>query len=127
MLGNHRAYATIPASDIDRAKRWYEEKLAFKPSVEEDFGSIYQTADGTFFLLYPTEHAGKAPNTLMSLTSADIDADVAALKQKGVTFLDFDEGDLKTVDSIAAIGDFRGAWFRDSEGNILSIGDPPRT
>ncbi len=63
----------------------------------------------------------------MSLTSADIDADVAALKQKGVTFLDFDEGDLKTVDSIAAIGDFRGAWFRDSEGNILSIGDPPPT
>ncbi len=49
MLGNHRAYATIPASDIDRAKRWYEEKLAFKPSVEEDFGSIYQTADGTIF------------------------------------------------------------------------------
>ena len=44
-----------------------------------------------------------------------------ALRGKGVTFEDYDLPGLKTVNGIADLGDIRGAWFKDPEGNILSV------
>lgn len=125
MLGNRRAAATIPAADLDRAKKWYAEKLGLSPTQEMDAGAIYRLGEGSGFLLYPTEHAGKAPNTLMTFESSDVDGDVAALKERGVSFMDIDEGGLKTVNSVATLGDLKAAWFKDSEGNILAIGNAP--
>jgi catechol 2,3-dioxygenase-like lactoylglutathione lyase family enzyme len=123
MLAKYRVYATIPATDMQRAKRWYEEKLGLKPASEAEYGATYMLGDGTGFFLYPTEFAGKAPNTLMGFVSADVAKDVAALKKRGVKFEEYDMPGLKTVNSIATMGTVKGAWFKDSEGNILSIGD----
>src|SRR5690349_20661455 len=114
MLGGRRVYATIPATDIDRAKRWYEEKLGLKPARENPAGIAYELGGGTGFFLYQTANAGKAANTLMSFQAEDIVADVRALKQRGVAFEEYDMPGLKTVDSIATLGDLRGAWFKDS-------------
>ena len=126
MLGNRRANATIPTTDMERAKRWYEQKLGLKPSRETPVGCAYDTGGGTGFFLYPTPNAGKAPNTLMSFEAKDIVADVRALEERGVVFEEYDIPGLKTVDSIATLDSLRGAWFRDSEGNILAIGEEPR-
>jgi catechol 2,3-dioxygenase-like lactoylglutathione lyase family enzyme len=125
MLGSYRAYATIPAGDLARAKRWYEDKLGLKPARETPAGLMYTLGGGTGFLLYPTQFAGKAPNTLIGFETNNVEADVAALKKKGVKFEEYDMPGLKTVNSIASFGDMKGAWFKDSEGNILSIGNPP--
>jgi catechol 2,3-dioxygenase-like lactoylglutathione lyase family enzyme len=124
MFTDRRVFPTIPATDMDRAKRWYEDKLGLKPSSETMAGAMYELGGGGF-LLYPTVYAGKAPNTLMGIVSTDIEADVAALKKRGVVFEEYDEGELKTVNSIATLGNIKGAWFRDSENNILSIGSDP--
>jgi hypothetical protein len=51
----------------------------------------------------------------------DAKAEVAELKKAGVVFEEYDYPDLKTVDSIADIGDSVGAWFKDSEGNMLAV------
>ena len=126
MLSNRRAHATIPVADMVRAKRWYEEKLGLKPTKDNAVGSIYETGGGTGFFLYPTPNAGKAPNTLMSFEAKDIVADVRALKKLGVVFEEYDMPGLKTIDSIASLGALRGAWFKDSEGNILAIGEEPQ-
>ena len=126
MLGSRRALATIPATDLERAKRWYQEKLGLTPIREiPGAGAMYKAGEGTGFLLYPTPNAGKAPNTLMSFYTGDIVADVAALKKRGVVFEEYDMPGLKTVNSIAKLGNLRGAWFKDSEGNILAIGEEP--
>ena len=125
MLAGHRAYATIPTRDIARAKRWYEEKLGLKPAMDAPYGSLYRLADGTGFVLYPTEFAGKAPNTLMGFVTRDLDGDVKKMKAKGVKFEEYDMPGLKTVNSIATMGPMKGAWFKDSDGNILSIGTEP--
>jgi len=125
MFGNHRVYATIPALDIDRAKAWYREKLGLKPTMTTPGGVGYELAGGTAFLLYQTQHAGKAPNTLMTFETNDVEGDVAALKKKGVGFEEIDEGGIKTVNSIASMGGLKAAWFRDSEGNILALGNRP--
>ena len=125
MLGNHRVFATIPAIDMARAKGWYEDKLGLKPASEFPAGALYTLGGGTAFLLYPTQQAGKAPNTLMGFESTDVEGDVAAMRKRGVVFEQYDTPDLKTVDFIASFGDLKGAWFRDSEGNILSIASSP--
>lgn len=126
MLNDRRVYATIPASDMARAKRWYQEKLGLMPTSENELGAVYRLGGGTAFFLYPTEmNAGKAPNTLMSFAANDLEADVRALKDRGVVFEEYDFPGLKTVNSIATFGDYKGAWFKDSEGNILAIGDEP--
>ena len=98
---------------------------SLKPSSESDLGAQYTLGDGTGFLLYPTQFAGKAPNTLMGFESTNVEADVAAMKKKGVKFEEYDMPGLKTVNSIATMGKGKGAWFKDSEGNILSVGTDP--
>ncbi|MEJ0097290.1 MAG: VOC family protein [Bauldia sp.] len=125
MLARRRAAATIPASDLARARRWYEEKLGLKPAKEAPYGIDYVLGDGTRFSLYPTANAGKAPNTLMGFSSDDVPADVAALRARGVRFEDYDMPGLKTVDGVASLGDIHAAWFKDSEGNILAITEEP--
>lgn len=123
MLSDRRVYATIPANNLERAKRWYEEKLGLKPRTEEAMGAIYDLGEGTGFLLYPTPNAGKAPNTLATFSSKDVAADVKALRALGVVFEEYDFPGLKTKDGVATIGDRKAAWFKDIDGNILAIGD----
>jgi catechol 2,3-dioxygenase-like lactoylglutathione lyase family enzyme len=122
MLSQRSVHPTIPASDLSRALRWYEDKLGLKPRVIEPMGAIYDTGGGTGFLLYPTSSAGQAPNTLMTFSTKDVRADVAALRARGVVFEEYDFPGLKTVDAVAKLGDGEGAWFKDSEGNILALG-----
>jgi catechol 2,3-dioxygenase-like lactoylglutathione lyase family enzyme len=125
MLTDRRAFPTIPASDLNRAKTWYRDKLGLAPTVEDPMGNFYALADGTGFVIYPTQFAGKAPNTLMSFGSKDVRGDVKTLRARGVVFEDYDFPGLKTEDGIARLGDSLGAWFKDSEGNILAIADTP--
>lgn len=123
MLASRKAYATIPVADMARAQKWYADKLGLVPRAIEDMGAIYDGGGGTAFLLYPTPNAGKAPNTLMTFSSTDVPGDVAALRKRGVVFEEYDFPGLKTEDGVATIGTRKGAWFKDSEGNILAIGD----
>ncbi|MGH2654353.1 MAG: VOC family protein [Actinomycetota bacterium] len=46
---------------------------------------------------------------------------MAELRAKGVTFEEYDMPGLKTVNGIAELGGEKGAWFKDPEGNILSV------
>jgi catechol 2,3-dioxygenase-like lactoylglutathione lyase family enzyme len=124
-MNDHRAYATIPAADLARAKGWYKDKLGLSPTSEDPMGAIYRLGDGTGFMLYPTPNAGKAPNTLMSFSSRDVENDVGELRSRGVVFEDYDMPGLKTQNGVAEMGAYHAAWFKDSEGNILAIGDEP--
>ena len=116
--------ATVPAKDLDRTRRFYEDVLGAQVVMEDPGGIIYRSGDSTFSL-YPTEFAGTAQHTLGAFVVRDVDAAVAELRGKGVTFEDYDLPGLKTVDGIAELGGVRGAWFKDPEGNILSVVQPP--
>ena len=73
-------------------------------------------------LVYRSEFAGTAKNTAFGLMTDDLDRDMTQLRTHGVMFHDYDMPGLKTVDGVAEIGDERSAWFSDSEGNIIAIG-----
>jgi catechol 2,3-dioxygenase-like lactoylglutathione lyase family enzyme len=122
MTANRRATAMIPASDFARAKRWYADKLGLKP-VEEmgEGGAAYVLGGGTRAFLYPTQFAGTAQHTLLSFDTPDLAADMAALRSKGVAFIDYDLPGLKTENGVASFGLVKNAWCKDSEGNILGF------
>ena len=112
--------ATIPARDLEGTRRFYEDVLGAQVVTEDPGGIIYRSGDSTFSL-YPTGFAGTAQHTLGAFMVRDVEATVADLRGRGVTFEDYDLPGLKTVDGIADLGGIKGAWFKDPEGNILSV------
>ena len=122
MLHDAMCIATIPASDIDRARRWYSEKLGLEPAQDGDEGLTYETGKGTGFLLYPSQFAGTNQATAMGWSVTDFDAEVAEMRGRGVTFEDYDFPEFKTENGIMTMPNgMQAAWFKDSEGNILAI------
>jgi catechol 2,3-dioxygenase-like lactoylglutathione lyase family enzyme len=111
---------TIPAKDLERTRRFYEDVLDVQVVMEDPGGIIYRSGD-SYFSLYPTEFAGTAQHTLAAFMVRDVEATVAQLRGKGVTFEDYDLPGVKTVNGIADLGGTKGAWFKDPEGNILSV------
>jgi predicted enzyme related to lactoylglutathione lyase len=122
MLANLEVHATIPAHDLARAQKFYEQKLGLNPASEAPGGGglVYRCGP-SWFLLYPSGGAGSAQHTLMGWAIDDIEAEVAALKARGVVFEEYDWPGLETANGIADTGPGRAAWFKDSEGNILGL------
>ncbi len=113
--------ATIPAKDLDRARKFYEDVLGCEVVQDVPSGITYRSGD-SFFDLYPTEFAGTAQHTLGGFYVDDIEAAVDDLAAKGVAFEQYDFPGLKTNEKgIADLGGERSAWFKDPEGNILAI------
>jgi catechol 2,3-dioxygenase-like lactoylglutathione lyase family enzyme len=132
MLETARIATRLPTQDLDRARRFYAEKLGLEPADERPGGLLYRFSDGEFALYHS---AGTAPGTFtqMAFEVDDLEAVVAELKRRGVVFEDVNVPGLETTDGIAEVeGNYpsknstgeRAAWFRDSEGNLLGIGQP---
>ena len=125
MLADRPIHTALPATDLERAKRFYAEKLGLAPEIElPDLrdGLFYRCGEGTRFLVFPSPNANSGTHTQMTWRTNDIEAEVAALKSRGVIFEEYDTPEVKTVNSVATIGQSKGAWFRDSEGNLLALG-----
>ncbi|MFE4198748.1 VOC family protein [Paenarthrobacter sp. NPDC056912] len=123
MLKDQQVGAVLPAQDIARARAYYSEKLGLEPENPDDDDNLqYRCGDGTGFFLYQTPNAGTAKNTQMGWMVSDVAATVAELRDKGVTFEDYDFPGLKTENGVATMPDgSAAAWFLDTEGNILSL------
>lgn len=121
MLDRYGVHAVVPAADMGRAQRWYEEKLGLVPVSDDPGGVTYRCADGTWFSLYPSRFAGTAQHTVAGWTVDDLENVVGKLRERGVEFEEYDLPDLTTVDGIAHLGPEKAAWFKDSEGNILGL------
>jgi catechol 2,3-dioxygenase-like lactoylglutathione lyase family enzyme len=134
MLKEGRVATRLPAQDLERARAFYTDKLGLEPVEEREGGLRYVGAAGEF-ALFESAGAPSGHHTQMGWEVDDIEATVADLRSRGVVFEEYDAPGLRTVDGIAdiegnypskGIGD-RGAWFRDSEGNLLGIGQPVRS
>ncbi|MBA2757104.1 MAG: VOC family protein [Chloroflexi bacterium] len=128
MLKDAPVYATLAASEIGRARRWYEEKLEMTPVVDMgDEGLIYRSG-GAMFSIYKSAGAGTARNTVATIVVGDLDAVVADLRGRGVVFEDYAMGDEgpTTTDGVASDPNGgKAAWFKDSEDNIVALAQLP--
>jgi predicted enzyme related to lactoylglutathione lyase len=114
-------YSYIPATDLARARRFYEKVVGFVPAAEIAGGVTYKFGDNTACFLYPTPNAGTSRASQAFWEVDDVEAEVAELKSRGVKFEDYDMPGLKTTNGIATGGGAKSAWFKDTEGNIMAI------
>jgi predicted enzyme related to lactoylglutathione lyase len=114
-------YSYIPARDVARARRFYEDKVGLKPKQEIAGGVVYEFGKGTACFLYPTQNAGTSKASQAFWQVDDIESEVAELKKRGVKFEEYDTPDMKTTNGIFTGGGAKAAWFKDSEGNILAV------
>jgi predicted enzyme related to lactoylglutathione lyase len=121
MLQKSPMYAYIPAKDVSRARKFYEEKVGLKPKQEIAAGIVYEFGKGTACFLYPTPNAGTSKASQAFWQVDDVEREVRELKARGVKFEDYDMPGMKTENGISTAGGAKAAWFRDSEDNILAL------
>lgn len=121
MLGNAKVLATLPAEDIQRAIKFYTEVLGLQVSNSDEGSALLDAGEGSQIFMYQRGRT-KAEHTAATFTVADLDVTVKALIDKGVTFEQYDFGEIKTDElGIAQIGPTQSAWLTDPEGNILAL------
>ncbi len=121
MISSAQIHPTLPAVDLDRARKFYEGNLGLKV-LREDPGPGILFGGETGQTLYVYQRgATKADHTVVAFEVADVEAEVRELKAKGVVFEVVDMPGVNTVNGITSMGPIKGAWFKDTEGNILGV------
>jgi catechol 2,3-dioxygenase-like lactoylglutathione lyase family enzyme len=122
MLADKAAMATIAVKNLDLAKKFYGEVLGF--TLSEDMGkeaALYQSGPSTI-VVYPSEFAGTNKATSATWGVGDeLEAIVQRLNKHDVVFEHYDMPGMTREGDIHVMGDFKAAWFRDPDGNILHI------
>jgi catechol 2,3-dioxygenase-like lactoylglutathione lyase family enzyme len=128
-LDTAHAVTKLPAQDLARARRFYRDRLGLE-AVEERDGGLRYLCGGTEFHLFQSSGAASGQSTQIGFEVTDIDRVVADLRSRGVTFEAFDIAGFEVEDDIVVVPNNypskgsgeRGAFFRDSEGNLLGVG-----
>ena len=115
--------ALMAVSDLDAARRFYEDQLGLVPAEEEPEGARYFCAEGTSIFVYlQPQNAGASSATLAGWTVDDLDQTMEELASRGVHFEQYDQPGIKTDDrGVFDGGDFRAAWIKDPDGNTMAI------
>lgn len=121
MLGKADATPIIAVTDLDRAKDFYENKLGL--TAEDEWGDegVTLKSGDTLVNVYRSEYAGTNKATALNFNVEDIDSEVADLKSKGIMFEHYDLPGLKQEGDIYSAEGMKTAWFKDPDGNILSL------
>ena len=121
MLGKAEATPMIAVKDLDRAKKFYGETLGLKQV--DDFGEGFVIKSGdTKVNVYRSDFAGTNKATTLTFGVDDVEKEVGELKGKGVFFEQYDVPGLEQRGDLY-VGEkgFKTAWFKDPDGNILSL------
>ncbi|MGH8979117.1 MAG: VOC family protein [Acidimicrobiia bacterium] len=133
LLAGASVATRLPAQDLARARNWYRDKLGLEATEERPGGLLFHLG-ATSFALFESTGKPSGDHTQMGFEVTDIEDAVTQLERRGVEFEAVDVPGLRTVGKIADVaGNYpskgtaeRGAWFRDSEGNLLGLGQSVR-
>ncbi|MEO8880998.1 MAG: VOC family protein [Gemmatimonadaceae bacterium] len=121
MLSKSQIVAYVPVSNLARARAFYEQQLGFVPLDSNPEGVMYESGNGSRFFAYTSAGAGTNKASTAFWEVAELEAEVAELKTRGVVFEEYDNPGYKTVNGIATGDGIKSAWFKDTEGNILAL------
>jgi catechol 2,3-dioxygenase-like lactoylglutathione lyase family enzyme len=129
-LGGYRVVASLAVSDIDEARAFYEGKLGLIVGTDSGDNVAYRCGEGTSIHVYLSpDSAGKSTATLVGWYVDDAERVVDELVTTGVSFEHYDEGPIVTDEK--GIATFEGgakvAYFKDPDGNTLSVAQAPRS
>jgi len=125
MLTYTEVHINVPAADLQRARRFYIDKLGFAPVAEDAQSVRFATPSGSWFQVYETSTAGTGRHTIAQWEVEDLSAAVAELSEVGVSFERYDLPGVDWDGDIANLGGQRVAWFTDSEGNVMCLDERP--
>ena len=116
-------HPSLATKDLAKARAWYADKLNWEPTVEPPGALVYELGGpNSAFTLFETPFAGTAKNTVMNWVVQDVRSEVARLRERGVSFEDYDFGEYRTVDGVMATPDGGvTAWFKDIDGNTVAL------
>ncbi len=121
MLGRADATPMIAVKDLDRARKFYEETLGLSAKEAMDGEVLEVTAGDTLINVYRSDFAGTNQATALTFTVDDIESEVRDLKEKGVFFQQYDMPGLEPRGDLYVGEGMKTAWFKDPDGNILSL------
>src|SRR5262245_43384920 len=122
MLAAKEAMATIAVKDLARARKFYGDTLGLEQTGAQDSEAVTYRSGRSEIVVYKSQFAGtnKATSATWGVGN-ELEHIVSTLKKKGVPFEHYDMPGMKLEGDIHRFGDFRGAWFKDPDGNILHI------
>ena len=130
MLRDKEMLATLAVRDLAKARKFYEETLGLEPvATEGDEGVTYRAGTSRFFV-YKSQFAGTNRATAATWFVGDaLDTIAKSLKSKGVAFEHYEFPGARLEGDVHVMGEHRNAWFKDPDGNILSLvnGQPAET
>lgn len=121
MIGKADATAMVAVSDIDRARKFYEDKLGLKTKDTMEGELLTMESGDTLINVYRSEFAGTNKATALTFGVDDVDSEVRDLKDKGIFFEHYDLPGLERQGDVYVGDGMKMAWFKDPDGNILSI------
>lgn len=121
MLHPFPMYAYIPARDMARARKFYEDVVGLTPKRETNGGVVYEFAGGTACFLYQTPNAGTSQASQAFWDVKDVDKLIGDLEARGVKFERYDMPGERSPAGAVIAGGAKAAWFKDSEGNIMAL------
>lgn len=124
MLSDCRVTATIPVQDLDAVRSFYEDTLGLKVAEERSDGLLFDCGGGSQILVFPSSGASDGSFTQASWECADLDAEIADLRSRGITFETYDMPDFTSdANGVVEVQGARAAWFKDPAGNLLAVGE----
>ena len=121
MLRKADATPMIAVRDLDRARKFYEDTLGLETKEEMGGEVLTVTSGSTPITVYRSEFAGTNKATALTFEVDDINAEVRELKDKGIFFEHYDVEGLTPKGDIYEGEGMKTAWFKDPDGNILSL------
>jgi catechol 2,3-dioxygenase-like lactoylglutathione lyase family enzyme len=127
MLSRSRAIPVLLATDLSASRAFYADKLGLPIEQETDSAVTFACADGTAIRISESSEGTKDSQTQLDLTVADVRAEVAELRSRGVTIEEYDNDEVHTEDGVADQGDAWVAWITDPGGNVIGIEQPKQS
>ena len=121
MLRDMDAVATLAVKDLDAAGRFYEKTLGLSRAGDPDEESLVFESGDTTINVYRSNFAGTNKATALTWAVDNVEDVVQTLKSKGVRFEHYDLPETRREGDVHVSGDLKVAWFKDPDGNILSV------
>ncbi|SFV03392.1 Catechol 2,3-dioxygenase [Polaromonas sp. YR568] len=122
MLANRNAMATIAVKDLAAAQKFYEGKLGLTRLADDEEGVLNYQSGTANIVVYVSAFAGTNKATSATWAVGDeFDSIMKTLKVKGVVFEHYDMPGMTLQGDAHVAGDYKGAWFKDPDGNVLHI------
>ena len=126
MLGNHDVGATLPVKDLAAARSFYEGTLGLTPSMDQSPEAVLYSSGRSVVLVYRSDYAGTNQATAATwAVGGELDSVMDDLRSRGVTFEHYDLPETTREGDVHVMGDTRGAWFKDPDGNIIALVNQP--